>query len=257
MFFHFILFSHSEKEGSGFIGYSNPNLPDVSRFSEPDECKGINTIRFNKTKCKCAPSFVFGDPYKEGCYKCIDQCNESARCAFPGRCVCKKGLYGDGVFKCEIPKAIIADGVESKEYSSNGGETLVIMLKPYPRFTPLKGFCKFEGKTIVKANATDASYLGCLTPKLEPGIYKIFASFDNITWSDKSLLVEFKETKQPFISIDSSAWIMVAAGFISFVVAYKYISNKMNGERRYKGNLALSGSTEDLQNVPLSQLKDQ
>ena len=257
MFFHFFLFSFSEKEGSGFIGYSNPNLPDVSRFSDPDECRGINTIRVNKTKCRCVDSFPFGDPYKEGCYKCIDQCNASAKCAFPGRCVCKKGLYGDGVFKCEVPRAIIAEGAESKEYSSSGGETLVIMLKPYPRFTPIKGFCNFEGKAIVKANATDASYLGCLTPSLDPGVYKVFASFDNVTWSEKSILAEFKETQQGFISVDSSAWIMIVAGFVSFIVAYKYISRRMGESSNFKGNLLISTSADELQNVPLSQLKNQ
>jgi hypothetical protein len=257
MFLFFALSLEAEKEGGSFIGAANPNLPDVSHISDPDECQGINTIRVNKTKCVCVDTFTFGDPYKEGCYKCIDQCNKSAKCSFPGRCVCNKGLYGDGVTKCEVPIAIIAEGAESKEYSSSGGEILIIMLKPYTRFTPLDGYCKFDESTVVKANVTDASYIGCVTPKLEPGVYKVFASFDNVTWSKKSIIAEFKESEQNIISVNPVAWVIVIAGFISFFVAYKYISKKLGNRSRFKRSLALTTSAEELANVPLAYHKKQ
>lgn len=221
MLISLICFEKKERYGN-WMGNANGRVPDLSGYHDYDECAGINTIIVDN-KCKCMDEFPFGDPNGKGCYKCIDQCNESASCVYPGKCECEIGLYGDGITECYVPVPFVIDTPPS-DLLSTGNEKVTIQIKPLPRFKPLKAYCKFEN-VVVTANSTNAHSITCISPKLNPGSYKIYVSFDNILYSSNYAFAQVTGTG--FISVGKGIWIILIA--IIGVIVYYFGFASRNG----------------------------
>ena len=241
------------KKEESVIGFSNNILPDVSTFHDSDECDGINTIKKGK-ECLCVPGFLFGDPYsKQGCFKCIDQCNESAKCVWPGRCKCNDGLFGDGVTFCTVPTPVIDESQFGDLFIVQSGELINISFRRIPRFTPKTMYIKFGEKAVILGKLLNSTAVQCETPKLESGTYSLFLSFDNLTWSQKNIFVTFIDnTENNRITFNLKSGAIVGVVILILVVAYHIIFNKVISAPA-QGSLLDSDESAKLTDVPLQK----
>ncbi|EAY08702.1 hypothetical protein TVAG_079620 [Trichomonas vaginalis G3] len=244
MIFLFSKFLSAENEKIPL--HANPNLPKLWHKREFDECDGINTIIVNKT-CQCMPGFPFGDPNStQGCYKCNDQCNKFAICAFPGRCVCKNGYIGDGVKECIVPVPRL-DSSNTSYIFTRGGQNTTILTIPYKNFHPDKAYCKFDDQ-IVKAHTVTNTTIICSSPPIHEGIIKVFASYDNVTWTDENAFAEcsYDGIKVSFSFIS----ILIVIGIIIVLI---YIYEKHIKPKKIKTPLPSILETNGMDVVPFSE----
>ena len=200
---------------------------------EPDECEGQNTIKTANGTCQCLPSFPFGDPNsKEGCYKCVDQCHEKAICAPPGRCKCIPGLIGDGKSKCDIPTPQILD-VSPKQISKESKELINVAFTSETNYTAIKGFCKFGNQIKEAVTITQNNVMKCLPPKSTLSAEKLSISFDNVSFSEDQIFIEFLDTAgKPPIQLVWQVWAVVLL-IIIIIVIYTNIQKPAESKDKF------------------------
>ena len=186
---------------------------------EADECEGQNTLKLENGTCVCLPDFPFGNPYsKDGCFKCIDQCHEKAICVPPGKCKCINGLIGDGKTSCSIPTPQIVE-VSPKSVPKDSKELINVQYKSESNYTAIKGYCKF-GNTVYEAiTITDNNIMKCLSPKSTSNAQRLSISFDNVTFTEDQIFIEFVDTAPPpSIQIVWQVWAVILLIVICVVI---------------------------------------
>ena len=185
---------------------------------ESDECEGQNTLKLENGTCVCLPDFPFGNPYsKDGCFKCIDQCHEMAICAPPGKCKCINGLIGDGKTFCSIPNPQIVE-VSPKKVQKDSKELVNVEFKTETNYTAIKGYCKF-GNTVYEAITVTDNVMKCITPKSSQTALRLSISFDNVTFTEDQIFIEFTDSAQkPSIQIVWQVWAVILLIIICGVI---------------------------------------
>lgn len=156
---------------------------------EFDECSGPNTLRDKDGNCTCLPNFPFGDPYsKQGCYICVEQCNERAICVFPGKCSCVNGLVGDGKKSCEypIPKLV---SVDPAKVQKNSAAEIDVKYAISTNFSAVYGYCKIGSTYSLAIRVSDNTFTCKFLPTDIP-IQRISISFDNKTWTEEQFYIQ-------------------------------------------------------------------
>lgn len=220
----FILSIEKKFVGDGNM-VANPRLPKLYHTPEFDECEGMNTIKIGD-KCKCMDGFIFGDPNKEGCFKCASQCHANAKCVYPGQCKCKQGYFGNGMTECVIPVPILDSSNTSFVYTV-GGQNISIKTRNFATFVPEKAYCSFN-TVKVQAYFVNATAINCISPPLKAGFYQVSVSYDNITWSADTAFIECMHQGLT-LSINWITWIFIFIISIALFGVYQYyIKSKSN-----------------------------
>jgi len=196
-------------------------LPVIDDMGEKYECDGPNTFMDSNHKCACLDGFPYGDPSSSnGCWKCISQCHVNAVCSYPGKCVCAYGYIGDGTMICMIPKPVVSK-VSPSQILLNSSYVVTVSFSVSTNFTAVEGFCRF-GKTIVPAEILGKDSAQCLAPKTSSPALRLSFSFDNISWSEEQIYIEYQnqEEKKSIVFV----WQVWALAFaiISFVAIFSF-----------------------------------
>lgn len=161
-----------------------------------DECQGPHTLAKGNGTCVCLPNFPFGNPYsKQGCYTCVDQCNDKALCIFPGKCACINGLVGDGIQNCSIPIPKLTS-VDPVKISKSSITYITAEYEIPTNYTTISGFCKI-GNTISKAVKITRSGFKCEVKPSDIPIQRVSISFDNNTWTEETFYIQFIDNYAP------------------------------------------------------------
>ena len=126
---------------------TNKTSKRILKFS-PNEvilvCNGPHTRKGSNGLCECVEGFEYGDPFsKYGCYHCNHKCHDDAICSYPGKCVCKNGMIGDGIKTCDIPLPIVTS-MSPTLARSVGGETIIVHYYTESNYTQKYGYCKYS-----------------------------------------------------------------------------------------------------------------
>ncbi|EAY20097.1 hypothetical protein TVAG_366050 [Trichomonas vaginalis G3] len=177
--------------------------------SEYDECKGPNTYKDVNGTCTCLKNFPFGDPYsQQGCYVCNDQCHDNAKCIFPGKCECVDGLIGDGKSHCDLPIPKLLS-VSPSKVSKINPTIITAEYEISSNFTAIAGYCRI-GTLISKAEKVSRREFKCKVIPSETPIQRVSISFDNISWTEEALYIQFIENYAPeTFQIVWQVWIFV------------------------------------------------
>ena len=190
-------------------------------------CNGPNTRKGSNGLCECVEGFEFGDPFSRyGCYHCSHKCHDNAICSYPGKCVCKNGMIGDGIKSCTIPLPVITNMFPTLA-KRVGGETIVLQYYTESNYTQQFGYCKF-GSTIVKGNITKDGELKCIIPPSNSKGQKVTMSFDSDNWSTNGFVLMYKR-KFPIFAIIALLLIFVVS-IIGIIYHFKHKKPVLNSE---------------------------
>lgn len=188
-------------------------------------CDGANTIRILSGECKCAQGFPFGDPSGiQGCWNCEDDCNDDAKCIYPGICQCIPGFKGNGVRECEpiTPKLL-----SFYPKSGKAGTNINISYSMLNNSNPLNAYCKF-GSIPIDAKFVTSNYIICEVPKMKSEDALLTISLDAMAWSTEEFYFKVKGESDP---IRLFPFIL---GSIVIVGTILYALNKVAGDTRKK-----------------------
>jgi hypothetical protein len=151
----------------------------------PLDCHAPNTFWDIFTgECICLPGFQTTEDHNksDGCWRCNETCHPLAICAFPGVCQCDGKFMGNGLTSCTSPIPHLL-GASGKSFLRDGSVLLSFRYSSPKKFTPREMFCKFGAKIIKSTNFTDQDVI-CRIPRVPPGKYIFFISFDSFHWPE-------------------------------------------------------------------------
>jgi hypothetical protein len=207
-----------------------PATPTARFTPNVDTCSGPNTVRNLKGQCVCLRGYVGDQPLtSRGCWICRNGCHSDAVCAFPGKCKCSKGLVGDGVSACRIPRPVMVSVAPNKAPAHT---IVTIGYTVTSEYDPRTGYCRF-GSSVTTAQIAQKGVMTCEVPVDVYGFVKISVSFDSATWSQEIFNFEIQRNRISGISEAPIFTIGIVAVVIVLLIVFVVV---VRGKKRVVGD---------------------
>jgi hypothetical protein len=128
--------------------------------------------------------------------RCNNKCHEKALCQSNGECVCHHPYVGDGVKGCVLLGPFLED-VAPRSVPARGAGKVFISVANMSRDLSHTVFCKF-GATVVRGTIMSRNMVSCLAPPVKAGLHDCFLSFENDSWTNSSVSINFYEPSHVF-----------------------------------------------------------
>lgn len=173
----------------------------------------MNTYKDKNNTCRCLPGFKYGDPVsKFGCFNCQTECHAKGYCAHPGKCVCQRGLVGDGITRCEIPTPEVT-GIYPTKIRKQGYEDIQVTYYLNEPHNPHYIWCKFQNVTVL-GELIEQGIVKCTAPPSNEYAVRVSLSFDTQNFSNSDVFIYYDQESKIEFKIN---WIVIAVGLIIFI----------------------------------------